>query len=140
MSKLNCILLVDDDEATNHYHKIIIKDLGITNHIQVCYDGGEALEYLTNSGEYESDSKTYPQPELIFLDINMPGLNGFDFLEEYKLLPPEQKGNRIIFMLTTSLNDDDRIRAEAYSDVAGFHNKPLEGDSVKEILKQYFKL
>lgn len=138
MSKLNCILLIDDDEATNHYHKIIIEDLGIIDHVHVCTDGRDALDYLTNQGDYIHNGAIYPCPELIFLDINMPGTNGFEFLEAYQNLPKEQKGDRVIIMLTTSLNAEDKARAASFSDVSEYRNKPLTAEYILEVAQKYF--
>ncbi|WP_075342255.1 response regulator [Tenacibaculum agarivorans] len=138
MSKLNCILLIDDDAATNMYHKIVIDRSEIANHVQVCIDGQDALNYLTNKGEYVNNGVTYPRPVLIFLDINMPGMNGFEFLDAYQLLPEEQKGNLIIMMLTTSLNEEDKVKAKSYKEVSGFLNKPLSKDVLDGIIEQYF--
>ncbi|MFD0992434.1 response regulator [Tenacibaculum geojense] len=138
MGKLNCILLVDDDRATNFFHKMVIEDLKVCNHVQICTDGRDALDYLTNQGDY-SKNKNYPKPELIFLDINMPGLNGFDFLEEYKDLPSDLKDSKIIIMLSTSLIEDDRLRAESYKEVSEFKNKPLTEKYITDIIIKYFK-
>lgn len=137
MAKLNCILLIDDDEATNEYHRIIIDSLDITHHVQTCMDADDAIRYLTNCESYHKKDKQYPFPEFIFLDINMPGMNGFDFLETYKNLSLKQKGKIIIIMLTTSLNDDDRIKAESYTEVLEFRQKPLTAEYLKEITKKH---
>ena len=76
---LKLILLVDDDEATNFLHKIMINDAGCAQGIHVAKNGKEAIEYLTNAIEGK-----YPQPDLIFLDINMPVMNGWEFLDEFE--------------------------------------------------------
>ena len=136
-SKLNCILLVDDDEATNEFHEFLLVELDIVKHIQQCIDGKDALNYLTNQGKYANKGNGYPCPELIFLDINMPGMNGFEFLEAYHNLPPDQKGNLIIIMLTTSLLEEDRKRAASYSEVTEFRNKPLTREYVLEVIEKY---
>ncbi len=97
--KLDCIMLIDDNEDDNFYHQIVIRDMEITNEIKIAESGFEALEMLTK----ENDA-----PELIFLDINMPAMNGWEFLDEYNKLSDEQKASVIIIMLTTSLNPADR--------------------------------
>lgn len=74
--KLNCILLVDDDEPTNFLHRIIIRKAGLDVNVQSTFSGEEALDYLTCKGEFSDAMPNYPKPGIILLDINMPGING----------------------------------------------------------------
>ena len=90
---LYCILLIDDDDATNFIHEMVIKMADIDTHIEICTSARKALDYLTCKGEYSANT-SYPQPGIIFLDINMPGMSGWDFLKEYDSLPEEQKVRR----------------------------------------------
>lgn len=136
MKKLKSILLVDDDEATNYFNTIILEDLEVTEHIQVVKNGKQALDYMLQQGEYENISD-YISPELIFLDINMPRMNGFEFLAEFK---NQFKSDDIplIVMLTTSLNDEDKEKVREYEAVKGFINKPLRINYITDILKEFF--
>jgi CheY-like chemotaxis protein len=68
----------------------------------------------------------------------MPGMNGFEFLKEYKKLAPELKSKVVIIMLSTSLNPDDRERANANKDVTEFQNKPLTVELLHETIEKYF--
>lgn len=137
MKKLNCILLIDDNPADNEFHKIKIKKADACDHIQVTTGGCEALAYIIKAGEM-GQSQIYPKPDLIFLDINMPGMNGFDFLEEYHKLDERLKSKVVIIMLTTSLNPDDQTRAKNYTEVNDFQNKPLTVEIVREVVEKYF--
>jgi len=128
--KLNCILLIDDDNDDNFFHQIVIKKMNITERIEVILDGGEAIEFLTK------ENKT--PPDLIFLDINMPKMNGWEFLELYKKLSAEHKAKVVVVMLTTSINPDDKKRGEQFSEIIGFNSKPLTEEMIKEILDRYF--
>lgn len=134
-NKLNCILLVDDDEPTNFLNQMVLEELNITEHIKIAQNGREALFYLekTNSGD-----ENFPLPGLILLDINMPAMNGWEFLQQYAQLPATQKANVVIVMLTTSLNPDDRAMAEKISEVTGFETKPMTADKIQVLLKRYF--
>ncbi|SFD77604.1 Response regulator receiver domain-containing protein [Chitinophaga sp. CF118] len=133
MKKLNSILLVEDDEITNYINQMVIKKLDCAEHVQVAWNGADALAYLKQCGEHACQ-----QPELILLDINMPGLNGWEFLDEYSKLDDEERCKVVVVMLTTSLNPDDKKRATDNPVIAGFRSKPLTTAVLEEILSQYF--
>jgi CheY-like chemotaxis protein len=129
-TKLDCILLVDDNHADNCYHKIVINDMNITKRIEVALDGEEALKLL--------DQKKENPPELIFLDINMPKVNGWEFLEAYQSLPDKRKAKTVIIMLSTSDNPKDLERTKQIKEVGGYKIKPLTVEMMEGILKQHF--
>lgn len=132
-TKLNSILLVDDDEPTNFINQIVIKRLGCAENVTAVKSGLAALDYLNTQEE-----KGNPLPNLIFLDINMPAMNGWEFLEEFKKLPDHQKSKITIVMLTTSVNPDDHAKAISYKEVADFEIKPLTADKMTRIINLYF--
>lgn len=136
--KLNCVLLIDDDLGTNFINQMLIKKADITDNIQTVLNGKEAIDFITNKGKYEKEGNIFPQPMLTLLDINMPVMDGWEFLEAYHKLEANQKGKIVIVMLTTSLNPDDKKRAENISDVSGFKNKPLTLETLDDIMKQHF--
>ncbi len=131
--KLNCVLLVDDDEDCNYFHKRLLTKMKITDKVEIANNGQEALDFLVSVTEGK-----YPQPAIIFLDINMPVMNGWEFLEAYKNLDDNQKGKLILVMLTTSLNPDDRLKALENDIVNDFENKYLNKESLTRILKNNF--
>ncbi|MBS1605008.1 MAG: response regulator [Bacteroidetes bacterium] len=131
--KLNCILLIDDDEPTNFLNKMTLEQSGCANHIRVAQGGQQALDYLEGCGRGDS-----PRPDLIFLDVNMPAMDGWEFLEKYKLLPKGQKADIVLIMLTTSLNPDDEARTRTMPEVSGFENKPLSHERLQALLDRYF--
>jgi len=137
MKTINCILLIDDNPADNEYHTIIIKKAHVCNHVKIAIDGPKALDYIIKSGE-EGQSETYPKPDLIFLDINMPGMNGFEFLEEYEKLDDKLKSKVVIVMLSTSLNPDDEKKATENKEVKEFQNKPLDIKLLQNTIEKYF--
>lgn len=127
--KLSCILFIDDDEPTNFLNKITTEQSGYTDRVEVFQSGQEALDYL---------SGPFPSPDLIFLDINMPAMDGWEFLDRYRQLPRANKADIILVMLTTSLNPDDEVRTRELREVAGFENKPLLEARLEDLLKKYF--
>lgn len=137
--KLSCVLLIDDDEPTNFLNKMILEEAGCAEVVQVVSSGKLALQYLSNSGEFKSGRQKFPNPDLIFLDINMPAMDGWEFLEHYKSLPEDQKGNIVMVMLTTSLNPEDESKAHIDNGIAGFKSKPLTRKMLDEILEKYFR-
>lgn len=118
-------MLIDDDDSDTFYHKIIIEEMNVTNCLLVAENGCEALRLLK-----EPDCI---QPELIFLDLNMPKMNGWEFLDEYKNLNIPGKKS-MIYILTTSMNPDDKERALQRAEVAGFFIKPLTKEILESII------
>ena len=135
--KLSCILLVDDDEPTIFLNRMTLEQAECTEHIRVLQSGQEALDFLAHKGKY-LEAPDCPRPDLIFLDVNMPAMDGWEFLERYQRLRPDQKVPVVMIMLTTSLNPDDEAKAKAIPEVSGFENKPLRIDRLRELLKNYF--
>jgi CheY-like chemotaxis protein len=133
-NKLNCILLVDDDEPTNFLNKMVLENVDCAETIKVADSGQDALSYLEQTAPNGNPSS----PDLIFLDINMPAMNGWEFLERYSSLERKHKANVVIVMLTTSLNPDDRAKASNIPDVSGFETKPLTPEKLQAILEKYF--
>lgn len=133
MTKLKTILLVDDYDADNFIHRLVVERYGCAEHIEVSRDGKQALDYLKSCIE-----KDQPFPELIFLDINMPVMNGWEFIEAYDALDEDMRGGVVLMMLTTSLNPDDRARAEDKGCIADFVSKPLTRDSLANLLSKHF--
>lgn len=136
--KLNCVLLVDDNESDNFIHKRVIQKAGIANQIEVALNGKEALEFLTAKSASGNPASSYTQPELIFLDINMPVMDGWEFLHEYQKLDVSQKGKIVFIMLTTSLNPADKIKAEKMLKNGCFQYKPLTLEMIDEIIQKHF--
>ncbi|UYZ64358.1 response regulator [Hymenobacter weizhouensis] len=134
MNKLPCILLVDDDKTTNYLNQQLLNRLGVAEHLLVALDGKGALIQLENHCAVSAATC----PSLVLLDVNMPGMNGIQFLEAYQQLPLAQQQATVIVMLTTSLHPRDVERVKQFP-VAGFVSKPLTEGKVKEILHTHFQ-
>lgn len=136
--KLNCILLIDDDEPTNFLSRMLIEDAACTHHIQVAQSGEFALSFLKDQDSHVNSGQVNYVPDLIFLDINMPAMNGWEFLDKYSELKPSWMDKVITIMLTTSYNPDDRKKAEEHSVISRFETKPLTSEKLDKILKDFF--
>ena len=131
--KLNCIMLVDDNKDDNFFHERVIRKNNNADIVIAEQSGMEALQYLKDKNLHKN-----AHPDLIFLDINMPGMNGWEFLEEYDKLGRELQSKIVVVMLTTSENPDDRIKAEALDLLADFKTKPLTKEILDEVIDKYF--
>lgn len=131
MTKIPHILLIDDDKTTNFLNQLLLENLGVTDQVLVAENGQQALTL------FESRNELGHGPTLILLDINMPVMNGFEFLEAYQKLTFAHEHTVVIVMLTTSLNSRDVSRLEQLP-VRGFLHKPLRPDMVRTLLKQHF--
>ena len=128
MRKLNHILLIDDDTINNFINEKLLKKLNIANKISVALNGEEALNFLKQICVEVNEC-----PELILLDINMPVMDGFEFLEEFEKLPPHVHEHCPIIMLSSSIDPGDQERADNNRFVKKFINKPINKDKVLEL-------
>ncbi|MCC9168779.1 response regulator [Pontibacter harenae] len=132
---LNTILLIDDDETTNYLNHRLLSRMQPNANIQVVTNGEEALEYLQKA--FAGDSN-HPAPNLIFVDIKMSVMDGFEFLEDYQHFPDYQKSQTTMLMLTSSASFYDLEKLKKYPDVRKHYSKPLTEADVREIVGEYF--
>jgi CheY-like chemotaxis protein len=122
------ILLIDDNSIDNFISKKILEKYGFKNSIEAKTSGQAALKFLQ-----ENSSDPEKLPNIIFLDINMPVIDGFMFLYEYEKLPLNVKFKCKIIILSSSDNQKDIKRIVDNQFVRGFITKPLSIDALKEI-------
>lgn len=125
--KVKTILLIDDNNIDSFLTKHLLLKHNIGENIVVVSSALEALKYLDSI--YNEPEQI---PDFIFLDIRMPVMDGFEFLDEYVHLPDVIKNKCNIFMLTSSNDQLDIDRAAQYSYVKRFLTKPLNVNTLQE--------
>jgi CheY-like chemotaxis protein len=130
MSTFKKVLLVDDDYINNFMNELLLQDMQIADEIITLTNGQDALKYIKHTSE-----KGVANPELILLDINMPVMNGFEFLEELNKLHFPALDLTSVVMLSSSYNTKDVEAARQYN-VAAYYNKPLTEDKLQDLMKK----
>ncbi len=132
MKKFKRILLVDDDETSNLLTSMIIADMNISEGVDVATNGEDALSHLIHHCSIQENKEDGQCPELILLDINMPIMDGFEFLEAYSKRA-DICNNIPVVMLSSSNNSKDHERASAFN-VKGYIVKPLNEEKLQQLL------
>ncbi len=122
--ELKNVLLIDDDEAFNFLNRLVLNDNKINCDVHEALDGLAAMDYLEHLAEC---------PDVILLDLNMPVMDGYEFLEQFEKY---QKciGISKIFVLTSSARDEDKAKSLKNKYVTGFFSKPLNNLHIQQIL------
>jgi CheY-like chemotaxis protein len=124
------ILLVDDDEINNFISVKLIKKTLLNTEIRTCLNGKFAIDQLVEIQQNDPADL----PDYILLDINMPIMNGWEFLEEYERLKIDPKGKTKIYIISSSVFNNDINKAKSYPLVKDFVSKPLSVDKIKDLL------
>lgn len=127
-NKVN-VLLIDDDAIYQFVSCKTLEATGYTKKIKVCSNGEEAYQFLEKN-RHNADEL----PDVILLDVNMPVMNGWQFLDAYKYLKPGLPKEIQVFLVTSSMNDQDREYSKRYNCVQDYIVKPLAKDKIAEIL------
>tara|TARA_R110000868_G_scaffold145181_2_gene365172 strand:- start:80673 stop:81092 length:420 start_codon:yes stop_codon:yes gene_type:complete len=124
------ICIVDDDDIYQFTMVKTIESLQLVNNIIVFSDGEEALNFML-----ENLNKEDELPDVIFLDINMPIMDGFQFMEEYVKIKPELGKKILIYMVSSSVDPIDIARAKKISDISDYIIKPVKKGELKAIIE-----
>lgn len=125
------VMLIDDNEIDNLINQKMVEAASITQHIYIHTGARSAIEFLRNIEKLELADQVLP--DIIFLDIDMPLMDGFQFLDEFEKLKESTKTKCRIIMLTSSINPQDVNRSKKYANVKLYLNKPLTHESIVDL-------
>ena len=127
--KFEKVMLIDDNNIDLYVNAQVIARSNFSKEVLQYSSASKALEYLTTSAEDRS------LPEVIFVDIYMPGMSGFEFMEAYDQLSAAIKEHCCVYIISSSIDKQDIDRAQADSNVIAFHQKPLSKALLETISK-----
>jgi len=128
---LNHIVLIEDNETTSFLNNRLLSRLGVARQVSSFSKAEEALSFLWG------EASPTAVPDLVFVDLKMPGMNGFDFLEHYSQLPAEAQQRTVVAVLTTSMHGADTARVAQYPNVE-YLTKPLTEEKMQRLLAKRF--
>jgi two-component SAPR family response regulator len=131
MAVVNRVMIIDDDEINNFICVKNLKDSGFSEEVYYFLRGKDGLEELKNS---------LPEnlPDVIFLDINMPMMNAWEFLEEYTEIAKSFAKEVKLFILSSSVYKRDIAKSSLYKNVTDYIIKPLNKAALKKVTDTYF--
>jgi len=133
-TKISRVMMIDDNEIDLTINSRIISLTKLFDHVEICSSGQEALHFF-----HKNIDNLNELPQFILLDIQMPDMDGFEFLEAYKNLPKHIVDYCVVIMLSSTLDFGDIQRAEANVHVVKLLKKPLNPEELKELIDVYTK-
>ena len=130
-TRLHKVVLIDDNETTNFLNQRLLNRLGVTEEIVVFTDAAAGVKHLWGADAPRT------MPELVFVDLRMPGLDGVEFLEQYQQQTTPVRERTKLVVLTTSMMPADRARVAAYAGV-DYLVKPLSREKIERLLAEHF--
>jgi len=134
MGQLINVLVIDDDEINNFLCQKVIQLSGFSDSVITCQSADEGLSRLNESVDQNSNTI----PDIIFLDINMPLKNGWDFLNDFDSIATKIDKKVNIFMLSSSVYKDDITKAKESVHVTDYVTKPLTEEVLKKIKAEFY--
>ncbi|MBW4888729.1 response regulator [Mucilaginibacter sp. HMF5004] len=129
ISPAKTVCVIDDDKIYIYGLKKLISIKQLSPNLMEFYNGKEAIDFLTDPENLNS------LPDIIFLDINMPVMDGWGFMESFVKIKPQLGKKITIYMVSSSINDDDIERAKSISDITDYVIKPISPDTLVELFR-----
>lgn len=129
MKKINTFCIIDDDDIYQFTTSLLLRKTDLVNKIIVFSNGLKAINFLKDEiGNIENI------PDILFLDINMPVMDGWEFLEEYLLIKPMMPKTVVIYMVSSSVDERDVLKAKSMSELSGYLVKPISSENIMEVI------
>ena len=128
---LDIILCVDDDPITLMLCKMVIKKALFSNEIVTAKNGEEALNYFNKLKEINPEGELEKTPQLIFLDLNMPVMGGWEFLELFNTNDYSQYNSIKVIILSSTIDPEDLVKSKKYPMVIDFLSKPISREMLE---------
>lgn len=130
MGMIDKVCVIDDDDIYQYLLRKELKSTKIVNKILVFSDGAKAMEYLLKMKDHPEEL-----PDVVFLDVNMPVMNGWQFLDEFIQLRPRLTKKIVVLIVSSSFDRQDIERAEKYSEVSDYIIKPVTRSRLVSVLE-----
>jgi CheY-like chemotaxis protein len=135
MNEKYTIMMIDDDYVNNYLNATVLEESGLVKDLFIYTQPERALAFLQKACSSIPDPFADPFPDVIILDLKMPVMNGFEFLEKFSAIPGIYERDVKVFVVTSSEHSTDVKRANQFS-IAGFLTKPVTEDKVVSLLQQ----
>ena len=132
---INKVLCIDDDQITLVLCEMVIKKAGFASEVIKAKNGREGLAWFSAYFSKANKTENQEAPQLIFLDLNMPVMNGWDFLEDYLMKYSDRLSSTKVVIISSTVNPEDFSRANRYDIVIDFINKPLTTEGLEDLMQ-----
>ncbi|WP_339707529.1 response regulator [uncultured Kriegella sp.] len=129
MKRIESTCIIDDDPIFVYGTKRVMREVDFCNEIMVFENGQDAIDALTEMVEQHKEL-----PEIIFVDLNMPIMNGWEFLEDFVKIPNKSREEVTVYIISSSVDPRDLERIKSYKVVNNYILKPISTNDLEEIL------
>ena len=128
------IICIDDDQITLMLCDLVVKNTAFAKEVVMAKNGKEGLNYFSSCFSKKDADRLNEPPQLIFLDLDMPVMNGWDFLEDYLMKYADRLPDIKVVIISSTVNPEDFARANRYDIVIDFISKPLTAEGIEDLM------